>query len=338
VSKEPYFFVSYVRDDARKVSAFLAALRECGVAFWSDAELRPGENWLAAIESALYDAAGHIVFISPQSLASHWVRHEIAASFGDHEKTVVPVILQRVPDLPEPLSSRALIDASHAETPNDVAVVAREHAEHLIEWLAEAPSEPQVSHSQSAREAREIVADLKARPLSLAEDEATPPRSVFVIHGHDEGFLAMLEGFLAELGVEPVVLKRMGGQDLSLWQRFTRWGRETRYAIALLSADDLGAARREYEAEYEGRKVGPQSLQFRARQNVILELGYFYGYLDWDHVFVLLKPPATPYPRFEMPSDLAGIVYDVVDDSGTWRSELRRRLRDAGFTLRGGPS
>jgi predicted nucleotide-binding protein len=64
-----------------------------------------------------------------------------------------------------------------------------------------------------------------------------------------------------------------------------------------------------------------------------LELGYFYGYLGWDQVFVLFRPNGNPYPRFEMPSDLAGIVYDSVDGDGRWRDALRKHLKEAGFRL-----
>lgn len=51
----------------------------------------------------------------------------------------------------------------------------------------------------------------------------------------------------------------------------------SRARTSLLCADDYGASRKQYEAP----KVGDRALQFRTRQNVILELGFFYGKLGW---------------------------------------------------------
>lgn len=97
----------------------------------------------------------------------------------------------------------------------------------------------------------------------------------------------------------------------------------------LLSGDDLGASRLQYEAP----NVGERSLKFRSRQNVIFELGFFFGKLGWEHVFVVNKKPSQVYPDFEQPSDLQGTVFDEVDDSGAWRASLADRLAAAGFSL-----
>jgi len=80
--------------------------------------------------------------------------------------------------------------------------------------------------------------------------------------------------------------------------------------------------------------VGDKALQFRARQNVILELGFFYGYLGWENVFVIHRAPPRVFPNFERPSDLDGAVFDAIDVDGKWRETLRRRLAEAGFKIR----
>ena len=91
----------------------------------------------------------------------------------------------------------------------------------------------------------------------------------------------------------------------------------------------LELARRQFESP----GVGERALQFRARQNVILELGFFYGYLGWESVFVLCKDPNQAYPNFERPSDLDGVVFDVVDATGEWKNLLRSRLAEAKFCI-----
>jgi predicted nucleotide-binding protein len=330
---KPYFFASYARPDNEKVSAFISAMKEAGVDFWYDGYLQPGVDWEKSIREILSSSAGLVVFVSQASMTSHWIGTEIEAYLRGTDKLIIPVILEDVVEMPKVLARRQWIDLRKARSTADIAAFAKKEAEQFHYILQRTFPETQAKRDSSAADAKEIVAELKARPDSLPDSKLSPPRSVFVIHGHDDSLLAKVELFLNKLGVEPVVLKRIGGQELSLWQKFTKWGRETRYAIALLSADDIGASRREYDSDYEGRKVGVQAIQYRARQNVILELGYFYGYLDWDHVFVLVQPPSNPYPRFEIPSDLAGIVYDIVDEQGNWRTELRKRLEGAGFIL-----
>ena len=105
---------------------------------------------------------------------------------------------------------------------------------------------------------------------------------------------------------------------------FTR-GRSTesaaRFAVVLLGADDYGASRRQYDLE----GVGERALQFRARQNVILELGFFYGKLGWENVFVVYRAPDRDFPNFERPSDLDGVVFDATSDKA-WREKLAARL------------
>lgn len=65
----------------------------------------------------------------------------------------------------------------------------------------------------------------------------------------------------------------------------------------------------------------------RARQNVILELGYFIGKLGRSRVLVLQE-------GVEWPSDIAGVVYISVTRVN-WMEELRSELREAGFPIVG---
>ena len=112
------------------------------------------------------------------------------------------------------------------------------------------------------------------------------------------------------------MLTKISNGQQSLLQKFLTWSREVRFAVVLISADDRAASRRQFDPP---QGVGERALQFRARQNVILELGFFYGYLGWEHVFVLYKPPDEIFPNFERPSDLGGVVFDEVEASGRWK-------------------
>jgi predicted nucleotide-binding protein len=113
---------------------------------------------------------------------------------------------------------------------------------------------------------------------------------------------------LDELEIKPVILSQTLGPAQSLLQKFFQSSRESPFAIVILTADDLGASRVQYEAD----GVADKALQFRARQNVILELGFFYGYLGWENVFVVYRKPPRVFPNFERPSDLDGAVFDAI--------------------------
>jgi predicted nucleotide-binding protein len=67
--------------------------------------------------------------------------------------------------------------------------------------------------------------------------------------------------------------------------------------------------------------------QPRARQNVVLELGYFVGKLGRDRVCALKKG------ILEIPSDYLGVVYTDLDESGGWRLKLAQELQAAGYDI-----
>ncbi len=88
--------------------------------------------------------------------------------------------------------------------------------------------------------------------------------------------------------------------------------------MVLLSPDDVGYA----DAE------GPDNAQPRARQNVILELGYFAGKLGRESVVALHRG------NIELPSDYDGVLYTPYDgDNGKWRGELVTELRESGYKV-----
>lgn len=65
----------------------------------------------------------------------------------------------------------------------------------------------------------------------------------------------------------------------------------------------------------------------RARQNVLLELGYFFGRLGRDKVCALKRG------SFEIPSDFAGVVWETMDSNGGWKQSLARELEAAGHSI-----
>ena len=55
-------------------------------------------------------------------------------------------------------------------------------------------------------------------------------------------------------------------------------------------------------------------------------LWFFYGRLGWEHVLVIQKDPPEDWPEFELPSDLAGILFVRAVGDRDWRTDLRTKL------------
>ena len=61
-------------------------------------------------------------------------------------------------------------------------------------------------------------------------------------------------------------------------------------------------------------------MKYRARQNVVLELGYFLGSLGRKRVCALYKG------NIEMPSDYQGVLYIEMDSGGAWKTKLAQEF------------
>ncbi|APF35846.1 hypothetical protein BO218_12500 [Microbacterium paludicola] len=148
----------------------------------------------------------------------------------------------------------------------------------------------------------------------------TPPSDtkpkIFIVHGHDEAAMLRASQHVYSLtGVYPTSLADQAGGGDTIIEKFERIGGEADYAIVVLTGDDVGQTT---AAHHEEKEPSP-----RARQNVILELGYFMGALTRQHVIVLDA-------GVERPSDIAGLSY--VAYSGDWKDDLRKELKHRGLT------
>ena len=137
-------------------------------------------------------------------------------------------------------------------------------------------------------------------------------RKVFVVHGHDEGAREAVARFIEKLGFEPIILHEQANQGRTIIEKVEAHG-DVRFAVVILTPDDEGCEK--------GGK--PRA---RARQNVVLELGYFIGRLGRKHVCALKRGDV------EIPSDFAGVVYESMEGDG-WKQALGRELDAAGFGI-----
>jgi len=140
-------------------------------------------------------------------------------------------------------------------------------------------------------------------------------RKVFVVHGHDVAAKESIARFLEKIGLTPVILHEQPNLGLTVIEKFEQFS-NVAFAIVLLTDDDEG-----YPKNSEGKK------QRRARQNVVLELGYFIGKLGRDRVCALY------IDGVEIPSDYHGVLYLGLDKSGAWRTKLAQELVEAGMKI-----
>ena len=74
-------------------------------------------------------------------------------------------------------------------------------------------------------------------------------------------------------------------------------------------------------------KNNPNDRRPRARQNVILELGYFLCGLGRERVCVLYEEGV------ELPSDIHGLSYVPLDSADGWKLRLAKEMREIGFSI-----
>jgi len=198
-----------------------------------------------------------------------------------------------------------------------------QHDDALKNWLA---SEV---HPEDL-EAYLDIADFARRPereglgrnaLRLLMARHLPPqpekedRRVFVVHGRNLRALKTVETSLVELYFEPVILNRHANMGRGLLEKVIQMSEGVPYAVIVVTPDDFGGL------------VGDPARP-RARQNVILELGYFIGKLTTAKVCILRQGR-----DLELPSDLHSVADIEMDDAGGWRTQLALELKGAGFSV-----
>ncbi|EGQ8181308.1 nucleotide-binding protein [Vibrio parahaemolyticus] len=147
-------------------------------------------------------------------------------------------------------------------------------------------------------------------------------KQVFVVHGHDEMAREQLELVLHKLGIDHFILANSGGGGLtiieSLEAKIGQNSTATSFGIVLMTPDDMGYA----------LSSGDESIQPRARQNVVLEMGMLISSIGRRNIAILVKG------HLERPSDADGILYIPFNNHVKETvPRLAARLKESGFVL-----
>jgi predicted nucleotide-binding protein len=115
-------------------------------------------------------------------------------------------------------------------------------------------------------------------------------KKVFIVHGHDDKARLELSRIIKDdLGLEPIILQEEPNVTIeTIIVKFERLAKDCSSAIILFTPDDNA----------DGK--------LRARQNVILELGYFLGKFQnpEQRRIAIIKTG-----NIEIPSDISGVIY-----------------------------
>lgn len=159
--------------------------------------------------------------------------------------------------------------------------------------------------------------ELEVTPtLSESKRDMTMASDIFIVHGHDTGALSAVARAVQRVtGKEPVILHEQPDRGRTIIEKFEGHAADAGFVVVLVTGDDLG------------RPKDSSTERPRARQNVILELGYFIGALGRTKVAIVYDDGV------ELPSDMAGILYIPRDGTGTWQHKLAKEMRAAGIDV-----
>jgi predicted nucleotide-binding protein len=147
---------------------------------------------------------------------------------------------------------------------------------------------------------------------------APPVPTIFIVYGHDETARDALELLLRRMGFEPIILARLAAAGDTIIEKLERYLGEhgdVGFACVLLTPDDEGH-----------RATHSEEKRYRARQNVILELGMVLTRLGRRRVAILHKQ------SIELPSDIAGLIYIAFQERvEELTAGLFKELQSAGY-------
>lgn len=158
---------------------------------------------------------------------------------------------------------------------------------------------------------REDLTDLGLLPESIYES----CNRIFIVHGHDEISKLKVVRFIEESKLVPIILSEQPSNGRTIIENFEK-NVNVRFAVVLMTRDD-----RILTDDVSNKSI------YRPRQNAILELGYFIGKLGRKKVCVLYKEGV------EIPSDIHGILFTLMDDNDGWKLKLAKEMRSAGVPV-----
>lgn len=144
--------------------------------------------------------------------------------------------------------------------------------------------------------------------------ESEKMKKVFLVHGQNHQIRDSINVFLADLGLNVVVMALKPHSTRTLSEKFEQLAADCDYAVVVATGDDI--------LQKDNDTV------IRARQNVLVEIGYFWGAFGRASGKWSLLVGSS---NIDIPSDIEGLGYILItEDLGETKLQLRRELVAAG--------
>lgn len=164
---------------------------------------------------------------------------------------------------------------------------------------------------------------LDAYAVAETDHTATPTTSpavssqgdIFVVHGRSDAARLEVDLLIRRAtSRNPIVLAKQANQGATIIEKLEAHlnPASSSFAIVIMTADDVGRLAEADEEEHP-----------RARQNVVLELGFAMGVLGRRRVAILHEEGV------ELPSDITGVAFYPLDKAGAWKVSLLGELKAA---------
>lgn len=136
-------------------------------------------------------------------------------------------------------------------------------------------------------------------------------KKVFIVHGHNGELREKIARILSLLELEPIILSEQPNQGKTIIEKLEDYSNDVECAVCLFTADDLCQTKNDKQ-------------EYRARQNVVFETGYFIACLSRERIIIVKDK------KVEIPSDLSGVVYN---DTENLKFDILKELKKIGFDV-----
>lgn len=148
-----------------------------------------------------------------------------------------------------------------------------------------------------------------------------PAKKIFIVHGHNQAVRDKVNLYLKSLGLETEVMSDSAEGGRTLTEKFEEIASQCAFAVFILTADDRFTP--VSVATSDPAETNPPTVS-RPRQNVLLELGYFWGKLGRRGRLAVLVEDGL-----DLPSDIKGLSTIELTDLENAKLRLRKELENA---------
>lgn len=164
------------------------------------------------------------------------------------------------------------------------------------------------------KEAEKLINEEKTEYKDTPKKSDDTFSKVFIVHGHDNAVKQEVARFIEKMGFAAIILSEQPNEGKTIIEKLEHYT-NVGFGIVLYTPCD------------EGRECGTETLNPRARQNVIFEHGLLIGKIGRNRVHAL------KVGDLETPNDISGVVYIPMDEHGGWKAYIAKEMERCGYKI-----